>query len=218
MNTDDLAVVHGPTSTSQQRNTAMPVAHRRARAHEVRIRIGRDADLPEVRTIVARAYRQYERVLGAELFSRYLDDVLDLDRHRTRGQLLVAELHGTICGAVVYYPEASLQGVGWPDGWASGRALAVDTPARGLGVAEALTRDVQRRARADGAPVFAFHTAAFMHGARALYDRLGFERAPEFDADLRDYLDPALDCPVPALAYLRRLDSGIDAHREALAS
>ena len=34
-----------------------------------------------------------------------------------------AELHGVICGAVVYYPEASLQGVGWPDGWASGRAL-----------------------------------------------------------------------------------------------
>ena len=190
----------------------------RARAHEVRVRRAVEADLPEVRTIVARAYRQYRRVLGGEVFSRYLDDLLDLDRHRTHGQLLAAELHGVVCGAVAYYPEASVQGIGWPDGWASGRGLAVDTPTRGLGVAEALTREVQRRARADGAPVFAFHTAAFMHGARALYDRLGFERAPEFDVDLREYLGLGHDRPVPTLAYLRRLNAGIESQPEELAS
>jgi GNAT superfamily N-acetyltransferase len=196
----------------------MPVAHRRARMQEVRVRLGTDVDLPEVRTIIARAYRQYERLLGPEIFQRYLADVLDLDRHRRKGQILVAELHGVICGAVVYYPDAAMQSVGWPDGWASGRGLAVDTPARGLGVAEALARDVQRRARTDGAPVFAFHTADFMHSARALYDRLGFDRAPEFDSDLRDYLGFTLDRPVSALAYLRRFAAGNDGRTSALGS
>ena len=130
----------------------MPVAHRRARSHEVRVRAGTETDLPAVRTIIEAAYQQYERRLGHEAFQRYLTDVLDLDRHRRQGQILVAELHGVICGAVAYYPDAAQQGVGWPEGWASGRGLAVDTPARGMGVAEALVRDVQRRAADDGAP------------------------------------------------------------------
>jgi ribosomal protein S18 acetylase RimI-like enzyme len=97
--------------------------------------------------------------------------------------------------------------VGWPQGWASGRGLAVDTPARGVGVAEALTREVQRRAMDDGAAVFAFHTADFMHGAQALYERLGFQRAAQYDSDLGEYLGTALDHPVQALAYLRPLVS-----------
>ena len=99
------------------------------------------------------------------------------------------------------------------EGRASGRGLAVDNPARGMGVAEALARDVQRRAFEDGAPFFAFHTADFMHDARALYDRLGFERAPQYDSDLRDYLGVALDRPVRTLAYVQRL-----AERDDLAS
>ncbi len=194
----------------------MPVAHSRARTHEVRVRVGSDADLPEVRTIIARAYREYERLLGHEVFQRYLADILDLDRHRRQGQLLVAELHGVICGAVAYYPDAARQGVGWPQGWASGRALAVDTPTRGVGVAEALARDVQRRAVEDGAPVLAFHTADFMHSARALYDRLGFQRQPTFDSDLGDYLGVTLDRQVRTLAYARRFTAGTEGRASGL--
>lgn len=186
----------------------MPVAHQRARTHEVRVRLGAETDLPKVRTIVSRAYQEYERRLGQEAYQRYLADVLDLDRHRRQGRILVAELHGVVCGAVAYYPDAGLQGVGWPAGWASGRGLAVDTPARGMGVAEALVRDVRRRAVEDGAPVFAFHTADFMHSARALYDRLGFQRVPRFDSDLRDYLGLTLDQPVRTLAYALPLAPG----------
>jgi ribosomal protein S18 acetylase RimI-like enzyme len=73
-----------------------------------------------------------------------------------------------------------------------------------MGVAEALARDVQRRAVEDGAPVLAFHTADFMHSARALYDRLGFQRVPRFDSALGDYLGITLDKPVRTFAYARR--------------
>lgn len=104
---------------------------------------------------------------------------------------------------------------GWPVGWASGRGLTVDTPARGVGVAEALTLDVERRAAEDGATAFAFHTADFMHGARALYDRLGFQRTPEFDSDLREHVDDTLERPVRALAYVRWLTGGLEARELA---
>jgi hypothetical protein len=78
--------------------------------------------------------------------------------------------------------------------------------------AEPLARDVQRRAVEDGAEVLALHTAESMVGARALYDRLGFQRVPDLDADLRNYLGSCGQGPVPALAYIRPLTpAGVDA-------
>jgi len=48
--------------------------------------------------------------------------------------------------------------------------------------------------------------------ARALYDRLGFQRVPDLDADLRDHLGSCGQGPVPALAYIRPLTpAGVDA-------
>ena len=44
-----------------------------------------------------------------------------------------------------------------------------------------------------------------MHDAVALYERLGYESAPEFDIDLAEFLGAMAACPVPALACLRRL-------------
>ena len=110
--------------------------------------------------------------------------MLDLDQHARHGRLLVVEVDGRIRGFGAFYPDASVQGFGWPPGWASGRALAVDPAARGRGVARALLAAVERLAREAGAPVYAFHTASFMTDAIALYERLGYRRAPEFDFDM----------------------------------
>jgi ribosomal protein S18 acetylase RimI-like enzyme len=57
------------------------------------------------------------------------------------------------------------------------------------------------RARAAGAPVLCLHTAAFMTAAVALYEAMGFRRAPAYDFDV-----PAGGGapPVAILAY--RLD------------
>jgi ribosomal protein S18 acetylase RimI-like enzyme len=54
-------------------------------------------------------------------------------------------------------------------------------------------------------PVFAFHTASFMTDAIALYDRLGFRRAPEFDFDMAAHYGGTGAAPITALAYLRQL-------------
>lgn len=151
------------------------------------------------------AYQQYEPVTGSELFSRYIADLLDFERHSRHGQLIVAELDGTVRGSGAFYPDVSVQGLGWPRGWAGGRALAVHPDARGHGVAQALLAAAECLARRYGAPVFALHTASFMTTAIALYDRLGYRRAPEFDRDLGAFFGLAGQATFRSVAYVRDL-------------
>jgi ribosomal protein S18 acetylase RimI-like enzyme len=163
------------------------------------------ADHPRIAAIMLGAYGQYAGTLPPETFVSYLSDLVDLDHHAARGRLVVAELAGRVVGAVAYYPDISVQGVGWPEGWAGGRALAVDPAARGYGVARALVATCLRLAAESGAPVFAFHTAVFMTRAVALYEGLGFERAPEYDLDLGRYYGASEGSPQPVIAYRRDL-------------
>jgi ribosomal protein S18 acetylase RimI-like enzyme len=163
------------------------------------------ADYPEIRRVIIAAYLQYADLIARDVFSPYLADLLDLDTHARHGHLIVVEADGRIRGFGAFYPDASAQGLGWPPGWASGRALAVHPDARGHGVARALLAANERLARESGAPVFAFHTASFMTDAIALYDRLGFRRAREFDFDMAAHYGGTGAAPITAHAYLRQL-------------
>jgi GNAT superfamily N-acetyltransferase len=132
---------------------------------------------------VIAAYRQYTELIPPDIFSAYLADLLDLDTHARYGRLLVVQADQWICAFGAWYPDASVQGVGLPAGWASGRALAVHPAARGNGAARTLVAAAERLTREAGAPVLAFHTVSFMTGAIALYERLGYCRVPAFDYD-----------------------------------
>jgi GNAT superfamily N-acetyltransferase len=163
------------------------------------------ADYPAIRDVVIAAYRQYADLVPPDIFSAYLADLLDLDTHACHGRLLVVEADQWICAFGAFYPDASVQGVGLPAGWASGRALAVHPAARGNGAARALMGAGQRLAREAGAPVLAFHTVSFMTGAIALYQRLGYRRAPEFDYDWAAFRSRSAATPITAFAFLRDL-------------
>src|SRR6516225_11085511 len=164
------------------------------------------ADYPAIREVLIAAYRQYADLLSLDIFSPYLADVLDLDKHARHGRLIVVEVDGWICGFGAFYPDTTVQDVGFPAGWAGGRALAVHPAARGHGVARTLIATCERLARESGAPVFAFHTASFMTGAIALYERLGYHRAPEFDFDMAARFGQSGATPIMSIAYLRHLN------------
>ena len=163
------------------------------------------ADYPAIREVLIAAYRQYADLISLDIFSPYLADVLDLDKHARYGRLIVVEVDGWVCAFGAFYPDTTVQDVGFPPGWAGGRALAVHPAARSHGVARALIATCERLARETGAPVFAFHTASFMTGAIALYDGLGYRRAPEFDFDMAARYSRFGAAPVMSIAYLRRL-------------
>ena len=177
-----------------------------ARRHHVPfVRDAAPADYPAIRAVVIAAYHQYADLIARDIFSPYLADLLDLERHARHGRLLVVEADEQIRGSAAFYPDASVQGFGWPVGWAGGRALAVHPAARGLGVARALLASCERLAREAGAPVFGFHTASFMTGAIALYERLGYRRAPEFDVDMAARYGGFGATPIMSIAYIRHL-------------
>jgi ribosomal protein S18 acetylase RimI-like enzyme len=62
-------------------------------------------------------------------------------------------------------------------------------------------------ARVAGAPAFAFHTSEFMTTAVALYQRMGYRRAPEFDLDANAHYRIAATRPWTAVAYLKCLSA-----------
>lgn len=102
---------------------------------------------------------------------------------------------------MTFYPDAGGEGLGWPSGWAGLRALGVDPAMRGLGIGRRLMGECLDRARALGAPVLCLHTAAFMTAAVTIYERMGFERAPEYDFDPRDVDESDLSEPVTVIGY-----------------
>ena len=161
------------------------------------------ADYPAIREVVIAAYRQYAGQLTLDIFSPYLADVLDLDTHARHGRLFVVEAGERVCAFAAFYPDASGDGFGFPAGWVSGRALAVHPDARGNGVARALLATGEYLALQAGAPVFAFHTHSYMTDAIALYERLGYRRAPQYDFDVAARFGRPGAATIMAHAYLR---------------
>jgi predicted N-acetyltransferase YhbS len=169
----------------------------------VRVREAHRSDRRAVRGVLLAAYREYAAVLPPDVFGPYLADILDLDA-RTPGRPLVAEHGGRVVGAVTFYEDAADEGLGWPAGWAGLRALGVDPAVRGHGVGRALVDACLEGARAARAPALCLHTASFMAAAVAMYEAMGFRRAPSFDFEAASHLRLRAAHPVQLLAY--RLD------------
>jgi ribosomal protein S18 acetylase RimI-like enzyme len=170
------------------------------------------SDRQAVRAVLLAAYREYAAVLPPAVFGPYLADILDLDARDggsgglkpgspvVPGRLLVGEHDRRVVGAGTFYEDAAAEGLGWPAGWAGLRALGVDPAARRLGAGRALMDACLEHALAARAPVLCLHTAAFMTAAVAMYEAMGFRRAPTFDFEVPAGAAP----PVGILAY--RLD------------
>jgi predicted N-acetyltransferase YhbS len=177
------------------------MAGRRRAGTAVSVRDAGPADHPAVRELLRAAYQQYETDLPPGGMEYYLADLLDLEGRAEGSRLLVAERRGRLAGTVTFFPDAAVEGLGWPSGWAGFRALGVDPALRRLGVGRRLTRECLDRARAVGAPVLCLHTAAFMTAAVAMYEGMGFQRAPEYDFDPRDISPTDLGETITVIAY-----------------
>jgi predicted N-acetyltransferase YhbS len=165
------------------------------------VREADEADHPAIRDLLADAYQEYESDLPPGGLEYYLSDLLDLEGRAEGSRLLVAERRGRLAGTVTFFPDAAVEGLGWPSGWAGFRALGVDPALRGLGVGRRLTQECFDLARARGAPALCLHTAAFMTAAVTMYEGMGFERAPEYDFDPRDLYPTDLTETISVIAY-----------------
>lgn len=146
----------------------------------------RDALQTEVEAIRAQrvsAYEEHAHKVPEDHWKALRKAILS-DSDRYDGvELLVAELDGEVAGSVVLYPaeidayDGQVDLLDYPEI----RMLAVSPEARNKGVAEALVSECIQRAKQKEYQYVGLHTADFMTSAMRLYERLGFERQPQFD-------------------------------------
>lgn len=98
-------------------------------------------------------------------------------------EFLVAELNGEVVGSIVLYPAKSDAYDGLVDelDYPEIRMLAVSPNVRSKGIAEELVNECIKRAKQKEYKYIGLHTADFMTSAMRLYERIGFERQPQFD-------------------------------------
>ena len=155
---------------------------------DIEIRVAGAEAFEAARAILAAAYDEYASSFPPENWTPYLQDILDLEGRSAESELLVAESDDGMLGCVSYFPPGSkaeyptdATSEHWPEDWGAFRLLAVHPDARGAGVGRLLTDACIERARERGAPALGLHTTAPMSVARAMYERMGFERAPRYD-------------------------------------
>jgi ribosomal protein S18 acetylase RimI-like enzyme len=146
------------------------------------VRNAREEELDTVADVMVAAYAEYLPPDPTGPWLAYREEIRDVRSRLATATLIVADEHGTIAGAVTYYADASREtNTPWPSGWAAFRLLGVHPAARGRGIGRRLTTECIGRARAAGCAAVGLHTTELMGVARAMYERLGFVRAPRFD-------------------------------------
>ena len=149
----------------------------------IEIREAGAEELDEVENLVKAAYREFQPLMPAAAWDRWMDNISETIQ-APDGVVLVAETRGRIQGAVKFYPDAGQAHQGdWPAGAASIRLLAVSPAQRGKGYGRLLTQACIERARELSISTIFLYTGTFMAAARQLYEKLGFKRAREFDRD-----------------------------------
>lgn len=122
--------------------------------------------------------------LAVQAFEQFKDAYHDWPAFRAKignmtaladiGEVIVAEVEGQIVGAVAYVGPGAAKAEFFRPEWPIMRMLVVAPNFRGHGIGRALAEECIRRAKRDGASVFALHTSELMEVALPMYQRMGF--------------------------------------------
>jgi ribosomal protein S18 acetylase RimI-like enzyme len=95
------------------------------------------------------------------------------------GELIVVECDRQIAGSVAYVGPNRPKAAFFDQSWPVIRMLVVDPAFRGKGLGRTLSVECIARAKRDGSPVIALHTAPIMTIALAMYLKMGFVRVAD---------------------------------------
>ncbi|NHM32869.1 GNAT family N-acetyltransferase [Neobacillus terrae] len=147
------------------------------------IRNARENELTFIREQRVHSYKEHSKNLPLEHWEALKKAISSEADIQPGVELIVAEWEGKVTGSVALFPaetdayEGAVELLDYPEI----RMLAVSPDTRGRGVATALVSECIRRAKAQGCTAIGLHTGQFMEMAIHLYERIGFERQPEFD-------------------------------------
>ncbi len=146
----------------------------------IQVRDARPEELDDVAQLLEESYIQYARLMPAEAWEAYREDIKDVRARLLESQLIVASVGDRLAGAVTLYLQRS-EALPWPEGWAAIRLLGVRPNFRSRGIGTALMNECVRRSRRCRLKAIGLHTTIQMDVARRIYEKMGFVRAPEFD-------------------------------------
>lgn len=138
------------------------------------VRNFQQSDSPQVNALALCAFDQFRDAYDD--WPMFQAKIANMSSLADVGEIIVAEADGQIVGAVAYVgPGAPKAGFFRPE-WPIMRMLVVAPAFRGVGIGRALAEECLRRAKRDGASVFALHTSGLMQVALRMYERMGFKR------------------------------------------
>ena len=150
---------------------------------DIEIRSAHPSEHTRIAELTRTAYAEYGQLMsptGWSALAAAVESALATDQPVDR---IIALRNGELVGSVMLYNAGADAYAGLTEkaGVPEVRMLAVSPSARGLGIGEQLVKECMRRARDAGADQLGLHTSASMRAAIALYERMGFVRAPNFD-------------------------------------
>ncbi|MFB3162201.1 GNAT family N-acetyltransferase [Neobacillus sp. 179-J 1A1 HS] len=147
------------------------------------IREAKEKELPYIREQRVNAYVEHSAKIPEGHWLALKQAILSEGDTLPGVERIVADIDGEIAGSVVLFPakidayDGNVEVLDYPEI----RMLAVSPEMRGKGVASALVSECIQRAKARGYQSIGLHTGEFMETAMNLYERLGFERLPQYD-------------------------------------
>jgi GNAT superfamily N-acetyltransferase len=151
------------------------------------VREARPEELETAFELTVAAYRQYEESLGA-FWNQYVSNIQSQWLGEANNQRIIAASGDRVVGGVLLYPpqeglyEKLQDTIPYPEF----RLLGVHPGIRGQGIATALIQECVQRAARLHAPFLGLHTTYRMPEAIRLYQKLGFERSPQYDFPAAD--------------------------------
>lgn len=147
------------------------------------IRDATDDEMDFIREQRIQAYQEHAKSIPADHWNALKKAIGSEADIQPGVERIVAEWDGKIVGSVVVFPAKSDAYKGFVDALAYPeiRMLAVNQESRGKGVASALVSECIKRSKTRGYRSIGLHTGEFMGSAIRLYEKLGFERLPQYD-------------------------------------
>ncbi len=137
-----------------------------------------------------------------ESWTAYLASISQTVQQADEARRLVVDVAGTIAASALLCPPSTGPAGDAVNPYPELRLLAVGTAYRNGGLAGRLIAACEEQARSDGYDAITLHTTSLMPTAKAMYERRGYERAPE--------LDFAAGPDFTVWGYRRRLRSGAE--------
>ena len=152
---------------------------------QLTVRDARPDERDVVATLTRDAYAEYALIMAPEAWLELATAIESGLASRAPAQRIVAEFNGKVVGTALMFP-ANVDAYSQIEGakamsWPEIRLVAVDPQARSGGIARAMMEEFIHRAEQSGEMAIGIHTSRSMRAAIALYESMGFERAPEQD-------------------------------------